>query len=63
MSTQTFLTTAQVLKRYSISEMTLWRWQKSTDLAFPSPMVVNKRKFFREDELVAWERNRVRASA
>ncbi|KSV90945.1 hypothetical protein N181_09760 [Sinorhizobium fredii USDA 205] len=63
MSNQVYLTTSQVLQRYSISEMSLWRWQKNESLGFPRPMIVNKRKFFKEEDLVAWERERARASA
>lgn len=55
---QHFLSSAQLMKRYGISEMTLYRWQKDEKLAFPRPMVVNKRKFFSEDEITAWERER-----
>ncbi|PCK86364.1 helix-turn-helix domain-containing protein [Rhizobium sophoriradicis] len=55
-----FLTSAQVLSRYSISEMTLHRWAKDSRLSFPRPMVVNRRKFFKEEDLVAWERERAK---
>ncbi|MCO6422240.1 hypothetical protein FB008_102210 [Sinorhizobium medicae] len=58
-----YLTSAQVMSRYSISEMTLFRWQKSEKLGFPQPMVVNRRKFFKVDDLTAWERERARVSA
>jgi predicted DNA-binding transcriptional regulator AlpA len=53
-----YLTGPQVLERYQISDMTLHRWQKDAKLGFPEPMVIRRRKFFREDELVAWERKR-----
>jgi len=58
-----YLSSAQVMKRYGISEMTLFRWQKNEKLSFPRPMVVNRRKFFSEDEIAAWERERAKVSA
>lgn len=58
-----YLTSAQVMSRYSISEMTLFRWQKSEKLSFPKPMVVNRRKFFNVDDLTAWERERATRAA
>ncbi|EJC66118.1 hypothetical protein Rleg5DRAFT_1825 [Rhizobium leguminosarum bv. viciae WSM1455] len=58
-----FLTSSQVLSRYSISEMTLHRWGKDARLSFPRPMVVNRRKFFKEDDLIAWERERAKERA
>lgn len=60
---QAFLTRPQVKQRYSISEMTLWRWENSETLDFPKPIVVNRRKFFREEDLTNWERARVQVSA
>ncbi|MBY3344786.1 helix-turn-helix transcriptional regulator [Rhizobium laguerreae] len=62
-SSQKYLTGPQVLARYQISEMTLHRWQKNRDLAFPQPMKINHRKFFLEDDLIAWERNRAAGRA
>ncbi|TBC92683.1 DNA-binding protein [Rhizobium leguminosarum] len=62
-TSQKYLTGPQVLVRYQISEMTLHRWQKNRDLAFPQPMKINTRKFFLEDDLIAWERNRAAGRA
>jgi predicted DNA-binding transcriptional regulator AlpA len=48
-----------VLTRYGISDMTLWRWLKDSKLGFPRPVVINRRRYFYEAELIAWERARV----
>jgi predicted DNA-binding transcriptional regulator AlpA len=45
----------QVCKRYGISAMTLWRWDRNSELAFPKPMVVNRRKYRDEAELDAFD--------
>ena len=58
----TFLTGPQVLARYQISAMTLHRWQNSNKLGFPKPMIINRRKFFKEAELIQWERAKVAAA-
>jgi len=58
-----FLTGPQVQQRYGISEMTMWRWEQNPELNFPKPMRVGRRKFYREDELTTWERERVKVSA
>ncbi|MEY9100508.1 putative DNA-binding transcriptional regulator AlpA [Sinorhizobium fredii] len=58
-----YLTSNQVLARYSIAPITFYRWQKNTALGFPKPMVINRRKFFRVDDLTAWERERAKVSA
>jgi predicted DNA-binding transcriptional regulator AlpA len=50
-----YLPAKQVLKRYSIHEMTLFRWLSSAQ--FPPPtMVVNRRRYWSEDTLVEWEK-------
>jgi predicted DNA-binding transcriptional regulator AlpA len=58
-----FLTGPQVAERYQISSMTLFRWLRDDRLGFPKPMVVNRRKFFKENELFAWERDRAKGGA
>lgn len=58
-----YVTGPQVLARYQISEMTLHRWQKNEALGFPKPMVVNRRKFYDEEQLIAWERSRAKGAA
>ena len=37
-----------------ISDMTLWRWLNDPDMAFPSPIYLGKRRYWREAELTAW---------
>ncbi|GLQ78077.1 hypothetical protein GCM10007881_15930 [Mesorhizobium huakuii] len=58
-----YLTARQVLGRYHISDMSLHRWLNNPDLAFPRPMVINRRRYFLETDLVAWERARAAKAA
>jgi predicted DNA-binding transcriptional regulator AlpA len=58
-----YLTAKQVLGRYNITDMTLWRWLVDETLAFPKPMVINRRRYFLETDLVAWERARAAKAA
>lgn len=51
---------AQVRARYSgVSDMSLWRWLHDEELGFPQPIRINGRRFWREQDLIAWERTRV----
>ena len=52
--------TRDVLKRYSIVDRTLDRWLADPELGFPRPIIVRKRRYFRECKLAAWERQRAR---
>lgn len=54
-STDRFLTSAQTRARYGhVSDMWLWR-RLHDGSGFPSPMVVNKRRFWQLADLIAWE--------
>jgi predicted DNA-binding transcriptional regulator AlpA len=54
------LTARQVYERFSVSDMTLWRWLNDPDLDFPRPIVINHRRYFRLPEIEAWERQQAR---
>ncbi len=57
-----YLSAPQVCRRYGISDMTLWRWLRDEKMAFPEPMVRNRRRYFLEADLAEWERQRVTAA-
>jgi hypothetical protein len=58
-SDDVLLTSRQVRSRYgNISDMSLWRWLRDERLNFPRPLVLNKRRYWRLRELIAWERAR-----
>jgi len=48
----------KVQQRYDIADRTLDRWLESKTLAFPKPVVINKRRYWRIAELETWERTR-----
>lgn len=57
-----FLNSAQTRARYgNASDMWLWR-RLHDDSGFPPPIVINRRRFWRLSELVAWERSRQEAA-
>ena len=62
-SEQKYLTGPQVRARYGISEMTLWRWLQDSNMQFPIPMVINRRRFFKESEITYWEQARIAKAA
>lgn len=56
-----YLTGPQVRQRYSITEMTLWRWLRHPTMNFPRPLVINRRRLFRLADVIAWESAQGRA--
>jgi len=52
---QTFLTGPQVQKRYQKSHVTIWRWIRDSELAFPQPLKINRLNYWRLADLEAWE--------
>ncbi|WP_442577975.1 DNA-binding protein [Mesorhizobium sp. ASY16-5R] len=52
----TFLTAREVRARYGgISDMSLWRWLRDTELNFPQPMVIRRRRLWQDDKLDAFD--------
>lgn len=47
----------------NVSDMTLWRWLASPDLGFPRPVVISRRRYWREAEVAAWIAAQVPAHA
>ncbi|MBY5533023.1 DNA-binding protein [Rhizobium leguminosarum] len=62
-SSREYLTGKQVATRYQITPVSLYRWERDQRLGFPQPMIVNRRKLFKIDELIAWERSRAKGAA
>jgi predicted DNA-binding transcriptional regulator AlpA len=52
-----YLPAAAVRSRYSISDMSLWRWLRDPKLGFPRPMRINGRRFWKLAALEAWDKS------
>lgn len=37
-----------------VSDMTVWRWLQDPELAFPRPIYIGTRRYWKEAELAAW---------
>lgn len=37
-----------------ISDMSLWRWLHNSEMHFPKPCVIARRRYWREAEVLAW---------
>lgn len=49
------LRASDVMARYKISDMTLWRWENDPALNFPKPMKIRKRRFWRLGDLTTFD--------
>ena len=55
----TFLPAAAVRARYSVHDVTLWRWIRNPHMNFPKPLYANSRhRLWRLADLEAWEASR-----
>ena len=59
---QEYFTAKQVCGRFGVTDMTLWRWLVRTDLGFPRPIVISRRRYFLISDIKAWERARAARS-
>ena len=53
-----YLPSRQVRERYGVTDMSLWRWLRNPKLGFPQPTIINSRRYWRVEDLEAWERTR-----
>jgi hypothetical protein len=59
----TILPARAVWERYRVTGRTLDRWLANAELSFPRPIVINNRRYFDENQLIAWERARATQAA
>lgn len=52
---KTFLPAAAVRARYGVSDMSLWRWLHASEMGFPEPLRINRRRFWKLSDLEAFE--------
>jgi predicted DNA-binding transcriptional regulator AlpA len=49
------LNTAQVREACGqVSDMTIWRWSNDQNVGFPAPVYVNRRRYWRADDIAQW---------
>jgi len=53
---ENMLPAALVWRRYGKTDRTLARWLQDESLGFPRPLIIRSRRYFKEAELVEWER-------
>jgi predicted DNA-binding transcriptional regulator AlpA len=49
---------SKVCRRYGVSSMTLWRWDRDLELGFPKPIRIRGRKYRDVGELDAFDSER-----
>ena len=37
-----------------ISDMSLWRWLNDPELHFPRPLIISRRRYWREADVIDW---------
>lgn len=56
---ETLMTAAQVRAHFgNISHMSLWRWSNDAAMAFPPPVKIRNRNFWRRADIAAWVEGR-----
>jgi predicted DNA-binding transcriptional regulator AlpA len=53
----------QVCRRYNVTPMTIWRWDRDPRLGFPKPIYIRGRKYRDERELDAFDESHRKESA
>ena len=58
-----FIPARHVRERYKVSDMTIWRWLRDEQMAFPQPLYLGRYRYWRIAEIEAWERAHARNGA
>lgn len=61
--TPQYVPAAEILTRYTWSQMTLWRHLNVENSDFPRPYYFGRRRYFRLDEIEAWEASKRQRNA
>ena len=51
----------KLLEWLAISDMTLWRWLNDPAMKFTEPIYINRRRYWREGQIVDWLEHRQHA--
>ena len=49
----------KVVARYSVSDMTIYRWIRDERMQFPQPHYFGRFRYWRLSQLVSWERQQL----
>jgi hypothetical protein len=55
-----YLPARRVWERYGVTSMSLHRWLNDERVAFPRPFYINRFRYWKLSDLLAWERDRAR---
>jgi excisionase family DNA binding protein len=55
LSKHTRIPVPKVAERFGVHVRTIERWIEDTDLQFPRPVYIRRRRYIKADELRAWE--------
>jgi len=63
MAKSQLLKSSDVRARYRVTDMALWRWVNHPTMGFPQPIYINRRRYWREADLDAFDARCEKASA
>ncbi|KGJ15125.1 helix-turn-helix transcriptional regulator [Paracoccus sanguinis] len=54
-SPEKLMTASEVMAKFAVSKMSLWRWQRDEKLGFPKPIRIRNRNYYRESEIARFQ--------
>jgi predicted DNA-binding transcriptional regulator AlpA len=58
-----YLPARLVWERYGVTSQSLYRWLHDQEMAFPRPIYIGRNRYWVEDDLTTWERQRATEAA
>lgn len=54
-SPEKLMTASEVMAKFSVSKMSLWRWQQDEKVRFPKPIRIRNRNYYLESEIARFQ--------
>ena len=52
-----WLSASKLTAMLGVTNMTIWRWERNVRLAFPTPSVINARRYWNRNDINSWMRD------
>lgn len=58
---ETYLPMRRVAARFGVTRVTIWNWNNDARMAFPQPLYIGRRRYWKLSELLAFEQAKATA--
>lgn len=60
---ENLMTASEVMEKFSVSKMSLWRWQRDEKVGFPKPIRIRNRNYYLESDIARFQADLIAKAA